>query len=284
MSDCFIRDLEAELTGRPIRRRLKNDAIPTLFLTKEENLVEDLQGDTLQDIENSGILCDQANKLLEGRAVVNDPMVIIPDLVNSERPILPKIQDTLEPQNTVQNTTSTTALSILFHHPIKNPVHSERSEENSDEILTFCKKLEVENCDLQHKVQDLLKKLATQNQVLQNVKRKYSRRESVIKKLRSDLSTLRKEKRKLRHREYMRKVKQKKVAEKRRERRAWICKQIELGHMDKSSMSLVYSRKSLPFEIQDEVPQNSVNIQTIVKAVDEIYASTTNTSETNNIN
>ena len=212
-------------------------------------------------------------------------MLIIPDQVNasSERPILPKIQDTLVPQNTVQNTTSTTALSILFDHPIKNPVHSERSEENSDEILTFCKKLEVENCDLQHKVQDLLKKLAAQNQALQNVKRKYSRRESVIKKLRSDLSSLRKEKRKLRHREYMRKVKQKKVAEKRRERRAWICKQIELGHMDKSSMSLVYSRKSLPFEIQDEVPQNSVNIQTIVKAVDEIYASTTNTSETENI-
>ena len=284
--DCFIRDLEAELTGRPIRRRLKNDAIPTLFLSKEENAVKDLHGETLTDIENSQILCEQANQLLEGRTVVNS-IVINPDEDKSaqrtvtERPILPKDPT---PQIISQNTTSTnctsTALSLLFHHPTLKPQKDNERYERSD-FPEFCKKLEVENGQLQQQVQDLQKKLSLQNQVLQNVKRKYSRRESVVKKLRSDLSALRKEKRKLRHREYMRRVKQKKVAEKRRDRRAWICKQIELGKMDKSSLSLVYSRKSLPFELEQtqkdqEVPKNPTNestvtIETIVKAVNEIY-------------
>lgn len=34
--DCFLRDLEAELTGRPIRKRLKESAVPTLYLSKED--------------------------------------------------------------------------------------------------------------------------------------------------------------------------------------------------------------------------------------------------------
>ena len=285
--DCFIRDLEAELTGRPIRRRLKNDAIPTLFLSKEENAVKDLHGESISDIGNSEILCEQGNQLLEGRTVVVNSIVINPDEDKStrtatERPILPKDPT---PQNNSENTSpmncTSTALSLLFHHPTLKPQNSPDKERSESDFPEFCKKLEVENGQLQQQVQDLQKKLSSQNQILQNVKRKYSRRECVIKKLRSDLSTLRKEKRKLRHREYMRRVKQKKVAEKRRDRRAWICKQIELGKMDKSSLSLVYSRKSLPFELEQtqkdqEVPKNPTNestvtIETIVKAVDEIY-------------
>ena len=32
VQDCFMRDLESELMGRPLRKRLKPDAIPTIFL------------------------------------------------------------------------------------------------------------------------------------------------------------------------------------------------------------------------------------------------------------
>ena len=74
--------------------------------------------------------------------------------------------------------------------------------------------------------------------------RRYDKRETVIKKLRTDLSDLRRERRKLRQREYMRKFKQKKMAEKRKERRTWICQQIQIGKLDKTSLTAVYSNKS----------------------------------------
>ena len=54
--NCFIRDLEAELTGRPLRKRLKPDAIPTLFLKREENFVHDLNNESFEDIQNSTVL------------------------------------------------------------------------------------------------------------------------------------------------------------------------------------------------------------------------------------
>ena len=62
--DCFLRDLEAELTGRPIRKRLKDGAIPTLYLTTEENLIPDLplEFDT-SDLKQCDVLQSMAQKL-----------------------------------------------------------------------------------------------------------------------------------------------------------------------------------------------------------------------------
>ena len=62
-ADCFIRDLEAELTGRPIRKRLKENSVPTLFLSKEDNFVSDLQDDSLESIKKSEILNSLAKNL-----------------------------------------------------------------------------------------------------------------------------------------------------------------------------------------------------------------------------
>ena len=105
-------------------------------------------------------------------------------------------------------------------------------------------------------VAQLTSKLAIKDNMYKNLKRKFTRRESVIKKLRQNLSEIRKERRKLRQREYMRKFKQKKVAEKRKERRAWICKQILAGKLDKSSLYTVYSSKSFE-KLKESASENS---------------------------
>ena len=69
-----------------------------------------------------------------------------------------------------------------------------------------------------------------------------------IVKLRLELSKLRQLRNKMRRREYNRKAKHEKVLERRKKRRQFIQQQIELGVMDKSQLSLVYSRKKLPYE------------------------------------
>ena len=65
--DCFLRDLEAELTGRPVRKRLKEDAVPTIYLSKAENFVPDLQDESVESIKKSDILTNLAKELRQFR-------------------------------------------------------------------------------------------------------------------------------------------------------------------------------------------------------------------------
>lgn len=215
--DCFERDLEAELTGRPLRKRLKPGSIPTIYLTKEDNTVADLKGDTTEDIKNCQSLIALANSLRQFKvkpgddgSTANKSKESVTKLTTPSF-ILPKVVQTMN-----LKTCTTTALNLLFTNP---EVPDESSIVQDQKVL-----------QLSQLVQNLQAKLSLQSQILNNLKRKYAKRESVIKKLRSELSSLRKERRKLKQREYMRKTKQIKSAQKRKEKRAWICKQIEAGN------------------------------------------------------
>ena len=205
----FLRDLEAELTGRPLRKRLKEGSVPSLFLTPEENFVPDLKSETLEDIQNSDILTQLAKSLrqFKGFQEPKKPVVqkrIFVAAAQSTVKIAPKI------------TENSTALNLLFSTP-------------SEMICDDLNSLKIKVMQQEQKIQELTTKLNLQSQFDKNLKRKLNQKETVIKKLRIDLSGLRKERRKLRQREYMRKLKQRKMAEKKKERRAWICKQIEAG-------------------------------------------------------
>ena len=318
--DCFLRDLEAELTGRPIRKRLKDGAIPTLYLTTEENLIPNLplefdssdlkQCDVLQSMaqklrKSSVLFTTQDDDLLSTNSSVNiisnsnkKPTSEV-EVVSLER-ILGKIQ----PKNIIDDATTTCsssrissssgpkALDLLFDSSKDVTSSTSTSKEiyidkdlppkhsNSNSIII--KELHL----LKQKVSNLTTQLSIQSNLLKNMKRRYDKRETVIKKLRTDLSDLRRERRKLRQREYMRKFKQKKMAEKRKERRTWICQQIQIGKLDKTSLTAVYSNKSfekLKQKIAGVTVSNSntkplviENLMDNSSVVDNITATTTN--------
>ena len=50
-----------------MRKRLKEGSVPTLFLSKEDNFVSDLQDDSLESIKKSEILNSLAKKLRQFR-------------------------------------------------------------------------------------------------------------------------------------------------------------------------------------------------------------------------
>ena len=191
-----------------------------------------------------------------------------------------KIQQKLDrfsvlPVQIKKPSTAVTALNLLF---TSENASYEITEDDNDKTKTVLlhkedniensNKLQLQVMQLKQQVKNLNSQLSVQNQLVNNYKRKYSKRESVIRKLRLDVSQLKKERRKLRQREYMRKFKQKKNAERRKERRIWLCKQIESGKMDKSCLALVYSRKSLPFEkkSQELLTSKSVQLEQLYEA------------------
>ena len=245
--DCYKRDLEAELTGRPLRKWLKDGAVPTLYLTSEENTISNLLSENPADLQK----CDTLMKMAENlRKEVPRPKLKIKNtkFLTKSKTFTPTIEKKLFPKQPYQEpnygpnfkspnlTGMPTALGLLFNHGQNG------SEANTDAKANSSNSSDVKSLKLQ--VAQLTSQLTIKDNMYKNLKRKFTRRESVIKKLRKDLSDIRKERRKLRQREYMRKFKQKKVAEKRKERRAWICKQILAGKLDKSSLYTVYSSKS----------------------------------------
>ena len=276
--DCFLRDLEAELTGRPIRKRLKDGAIPTLYLTTEENLIPDLPLDfDTSDLKQSDVLQSMAQKLRKSSVLFttqDDDLLSTNSSVNiilnsNKKPTsevevvsLERILGKIQPKNIIDDATTTCsssrissssgpkALDLLFDSSKDVTSSTSTSKEiymdkdlppkhsNSNSIII--KEVQL----LKQKVSNLTTQLSIQSNLLKNMKRRYDKRETVIKKLRTDLSDLRRERRKLRQREYMRKFKQKKMAEKRKERRTWICQQIQIGKLDKTSLTAVYSNKS----------------------------------------
>jgi hypothetical protein len=330
--NCFIRDLEAELTGRPVRKRIRDGSIPSLFLTKEANQIDDIVGESPQELEQSHTLVALANEVMQQRTFVRvqatsvqaDTMMISnhPPLIsnNGLRSLAPKTLtggtcfcEDLNYQKS-RPAMKSNALSLLFNNateesskndPTKNPrplspdLDPELcSSDQIDHLKTMNVQLQKQVMNLKDDVSELTSKLVIQRKLTNSGVRKCSKRESVIKKLRCDLSSLRKERRKLRQREYMRKFKHSKVVARRKERRVWITEQIQAGKMDKNSLALVYSRKTLPYEQQQQQQKPAtaqydakhattntttttttttttelvVNIDTIVRAVDQMYA------------
>ena len=124
-----------------------------------------------------------------------------------------------------------------------------------DKYKDEVKELRKENYSLKIKVQTLRneknklsKKVDVREKLMETRKRKAKKDLETISKLRNELSKLRQLRNKMRRREYNRKAKHEKVLERRKKRRQFIQQQIELGVMDKSQLSLVYSRKKLPYE------------------------------------
>ena len=257
--DCYKRDLEAELTGRPLRKWLKDGAVPTLYLTSEENEISNLLSENPADLQK----CDTLMKMAESlRKEEPKPKLKLKNtkVMTKNNPFLtPTIEKKLFPKqpyqgpNNVTNFKNTnlagmpTALGLLFDH-------GQNANEANLDANTNSNPSEVKRLKMQ--VAQLTSKLTIKDNMYKNLKRKFTRRESVIKKLRQNLSEIRKERRKLRQREYMRKFKQKKVAEKRKERRAWICKQILAGKLEKSSLYTVYSSKSFE-KLKESASENS---------------------------
>ena len=226
-ADCFIRDLEAELTGRPIRKRLKENSVPTLFLSKEDNFVSDLQDDSLESIKKSEILNSLAKNLRHEKQSNNDVIHEVNSNSNfhekKDPTIAPKILPNLNIQNNqieVQlkhqisqssSVASTTALSLLFTSENDMPSRNNILDKNSDSRVSnteeneiqVSNRLQLQVMQLKQQVTNLNSQLSVQSQLVSNYKRKFSKREGVIKKLRSDVSQLKKERRKLRQREYM---------------------------------------------------------------------------------
>ena len=252
--DCFLRDLEAELTGRPIRRMLKEGAVPTIFLTEEENAIPELKNESVEEIKNNQTLIKLASELRKPIVLDSNVSKIVPASVQfNPKTIEPKPSLVFSHDSMTLNNSppTSTALNILFstEKNLPKPRSKGAEKSQSESILAINNaRLELQVFKLRQEVTQLNKQLSIQSQLATSYKRKFVKRESVIKKLRTDLSALRKERRKLRQRDYMRKFKQKKVSERRKERRAWICKQIEAGKMDKTSLALIYSKKLLPFE------------------------------------
>ena len=108
--------------------------------------------------------------------------------------------------------------------------------------------LKIKNQSLRNERTKLSKKVEVRDKLMETRRRKAKKDIDTIVKLRSELSKLRQLRNKMRRREYNRKAKHEKVLERRKKRRQFIQKQIELGVMDKSQLSLVYSRKKLPYE------------------------------------
>ena len=104
------------------------------------------------------------------------------------------------------------------------------------------------NQGLRNEKSKLSKKIEVREKLVEARRKKNKKDFDTISKLRLELSKLRQLRNKMRRREYNRKAKHDKVLERRKKRRQFIQQQIELGKMDKSSLSLVYSRKKLPYE------------------------------------
>ena len=224
-ADCFIRDLEAELTGRPIRKRLKENSVPTLFLSKEDNFVSDLQDDSLENIKKSEILNSLAKNLRHEKQSNSDVIHEVNSNSHEKKDltIAPKILPNPFIQNNqigVQlkhqisqssSVASTTALSLLFTSENYMPSRNNILDKNSDSRVSNTEETEIQDSNrlqlqvmqLKQQVTNLNSQLSVQSQLVSNYKRKFSKREGVIKKLRSDVSQLKKERRKLRQREYM---------------------------------------------------------------------------------
>ena len=108
--------------------------------------------------------------------------------------------------------------------------------------------LKIKNQSLRNEKNKLSKKVEIREKLMETRRRKSKKDMETIAKLRTELSKLRQLRNKMRRREYNRKAKHEKVLERRKKRRQFIQEQIDLGHMDKSQLSLVYSRKKLPYE------------------------------------
>ena len=108
--------------------------------------------------------------------------------------------------------------------------------------------LKIKNQTLRNEKNKLSKKVEIREKLMETRRRKSKKDMDTIAKLRMELSKLRQLRNKMRRREYNRKAKHEKVLERRKKRRQFIQEQIDLGVMDKSQLSLVYSRKKLPYE------------------------------------
>ena len=108
--------------------------------------------------------------------------------------------------------------------------------------------LKIKNQTLRNDKNKLTKKVEIREKLMETRRRKSKKDMDTIAKLRTELSKLRQLRNKMRRREYNRKAKHEKVLERRKKRRQFIQEQIDLGVMDKSQLSLVYSRKKLPYE------------------------------------
>ena len=108
--------------------------------------------------------------------------------------------------------------------------------------------LKIRNQTLRNEKAKLSKKVEVRDKLMETRRRKAKKDIETISKLRVELSKLRQLRNKMRRREYNRKAKHEKVLERRKKRRQFIQQQIDLGVMDKSQLSLVYSRKKLPYE------------------------------------
>ena len=120
-----------------------------------------------------------------------------------------------------------------------------------EEVKTLRKEnygLKIKNQTLRNEKNKLTKKVEIREKLMETRRRKSKKDMDTIAKLRTELSKLRQLRNKMRRREYNRKAKHEKVLERRKKRRQFIQEQIDLGVMDKSQLSLVYSRKKLPYE------------------------------------
>lgn len=119
--------------------------------------------------------------------------------------------------------------------------------------------LKIKNQTLRNEKTKLSKKIEVREKSMETRRKKSKKDLDTISKLRVELSKLRQLRNKMRRREYNRKAKHEKVLERRKKRREFIQQQIELGNMDKSSLSLVYSRKKLPYERKQRHTSNTTN-------------------------
>ncbi len=203
---CFVRDLEAELTGRPVRRRLKEGAVPTPGL-----------GIVRQD---SVSLAEVVAKVTRARQIpANQIEISAGDVPSSSK--------------TNQDVLRTDSNSVHIAPKSSSTCSHEYKSQNC------CR----ENEALKARVKQLEGKLVTESKDKVTHQRRLVRLESRVNKLKSTVSKLRKERRQYKQREYMRKSKREKALEKRKERRAWVLQNIQTGKLDKTALSMVNSRK-----------------------------------------
>ena len=206
---------------------MKENSVPTLFLSKEDNFVSDLQDDSLESIKKSEILNSLAKNLRHEKQSNSDVIHEVNSNSNFHEKKDPTIVPKILPNPIIQNNqievqlkhqisqnssvASTTALSLLFTSENDMPSRNNILDKNSDSRVSNIEETEIQDSNrlqlqvmqLKQQVTNLNSQLSVQSQLVSNYKRKFSKREGVIKKLRSDVSQLKKERRKLRQREYM---------------------------------------------------------------------------------
>lgn len=215
-SECFFRDLESELLGRPLRKKLKDTAVPTLYL-KEEDFATFHQGQGLKK------LCQK----LRSTATVDSETFRKPDLTacseRQEQKILPK---TTHASDEVNAPFFPTALEILFEKGSTSTTPHKVEDDCNNPL----------KARLLNEVKSLKVKLSHQNILIKSHKAKLKKKDIVIQKLRSDLSLLRKERRKMKQRDYMRKFKQKSAALKKRQEAIGLSEEIANKKMKSGSI------------------------------------------------